>query len=67
MTYSIYIAHPQTRSTLAVLGNDKAYDASAIVNWWSDAGFSVSSDLWDGYDPTAMMHSGVQCAALPAA
>lgn len=68
MSYNVFIDDPRMGHAILSLHTEDAYDASALVNAWLDdeCGYSVSSDLWGAYEPTAMLRPGVPYLAFPA-
>ncbi|MEV5595994.1 hypothetical protein [Streptomyces sp. NPDC052496] len=55
MAYNIFADRVTDRSLSRTAYLASAYEASAAVNAFLDAGFRVSSDLWGAYVPDAMV------------
>ena len=61
--YSVFVAHPVTRHTIAAIRATRAYDASAAVNMWLDLGFEV--DVYAPSTSEELAHWGSRVRLLP--
>lgn len=65
--YNVYVDHPVSGLNVAVFSEARAYDASALANHFTDAGYRVFTDLWADVVPDAMVSPRVWLRLGPAA
>ncbi|QES45178.1 hypothetical protein DEJ49_33085 [Streptomyces venezuelae] len=53
--FNVFIDHPVTGANVEIISLEKAYEASAVANFCTDAGYRVDADLWTETDQYAMV------------
>lgn len=57
--YNVFIDHGVTGVNIETFNVDNAYDASALANAFTDAGYCVATDLWSNLVNDAMISPAV--------
>lgn len=57
--YNVFVSDPVTGRSVTVLSERRVYDASALANHFTDAGYHVETDLWGDVVPNAMVSPSV--------
>lgn len=59
MSFNVFVDHPVTGDSVEVFNTYRAYDASALANAFTDAGYRVATDLWCATVADAMVSPAV--------
>jgi hypothetical protein len=54
MSFNVFVDNPVTGDNIETFNTARAYDASALANAFTDAGYSVATDLWHALVDDAM-------------
>jgi hypothetical protein len=59
VAFNVFVDHPVTGDSVEVFNTYRAYDASALANAFTDAGYRVATDLWGATVADAMVSPAV--------